>query len=174
LIDTSASISTNNMGARLIREGRQFPGLWALDADGNPTSDPTVLTSGGSILPVGGLDHGHKGYAWALFVEALTQGLAGFGRADEPKGWGAGVYVQIVDPDAFAGREAFVRQTGWLARACVASPPRPGVDRVRIPGGEALEKKRRALADGIVPYPGVIEALRPWAERFAVPMPAGA
>jgi L-lactate dehydrogenase len=171
LIDASASISTNNMGARLVREGRSFPGQWALDADGTPTNDPRVLTAGGSILPAGGLDHGHKGYAWALFVEALTQGLAGFGRADEPAGWGAGVYVQIVDPDAFAGREAFLRQTGWLVRACRNTPPRPNIGRVRIPGEDALQKKRRALAHGVVPYPGVIEALRPWAERLAVPMP---
>jgi L-lactate dehydrogenase len=171
LLDTSASITTNNMGARLVREKRRFPGLWALDAAGLPTDDPTVLTAGGSILPAGGLDHGHKGYAWALLVEALTQGLAGFGRADEPKGWGACVFVQVVDPDAFGGRQAFVRQTEWLVRACRDAAPRPGVDRVRVPGENALARKRAALASGVVPYPGVIDALRPVAERFGVPMP---
>lgn len=171
LIDTSASITTNNMGARLTREGRRFPGLWALDVEGNPTDDPAVLTAGGSILPAGGLDHGHKGYAWALLVEALTQGLAGFGRADQPKGWGACVYIQITDPDAFAGRAAFTRQTSWLADACRGASPRPGFDRVRIPGEHALHRKREALARGVVPYPGVLDALRPWAERFGMPMP---
>jgi len=171
LIDTSASITTNNMGARLVREGRRFPGLWALDAEGNPTDDPTVLTAGGSILPAGGLDHGHKGYAWALLVEALTQGLAGFGRADLPKGWGASVYLQILDPGAFGGRDAFSRQTGWLVETCRNTAPRPGVDRVRVPGEHAFENKRHALTQGVVPYPGVIGALRSWAERFDVPMP---
>ena len=29
LVDTSASITTNNMGARLAREGRRFPGRWS-------------------------------------------------------------------------------------------------------------------------------------------------
>jgi LDH2 family malate/lactate/ureidoglycolate dehydrogenase len=171
LLDTSASITTNNMGARLVREKRRLPGLWALDAAGLPTDDPTVLTAGGSILPAGGMDHGHKGYAWALFVEAITQGLAGFGRADEPKGWGACAFVQVVDPDAFGGRGAFVRQTEWLVRACRTSAPRPGVDRVRVPGEHALASKRRALAQGVVPYPGVLDALRPVAEKFGVPMP---
>lgn len=171
LLDTSASITTNNMGARLVREKRRMPGLWALDAAGLPTDDPTVLTAGGSILPAGGMDHGHKGYAWALFVEALTQGLAGFGRADEPKGWGACAFIQVVDPAAFGGRQAFVRQTEWLVEACRTSAPRPGVDHVRVPGEHALARKRLALAQGVVPYPGVIDALRPVAERFGVPVP---
>lgn len=171
LLDTSASITTNNMGARLVREKRRFPAAWALDAEGRPTDDPTVLTAGGSILPAGGLDHGHKGYAWALMVEALTQGLAGFGRADEPKGWGACAFVQVIDPAVFGGRDAFVRQTAWLVRACRESAPRPGVERVRLPGEGALARKRAALAGGVDMYPGVLDALRPWAERFGVAPP---
>jgi LDH2 family malate/lactate/ureidoglycolate dehydrogenase len=171
LLDTSASISTNNMGARLVREGRRFPGLWAQDAAGQATDDPTVLSTGGSILPAGGLDHGHKGYAWALFVEALTQGLGGFGRADEPKGWGGSVYIEVIDPAAFGGREAFTRQTEYLVQACRRSSPRPGVDHVRVPGENALSRKRSALADGVVLYPGVLEALHPFAEQSGVDMP---
>ena len=173
LLDTSASISTNNMGARLVREGRRFPGLWAQDAAGQATDDPTVLSAGGSILPAGGLDHGHKGYAWALLVEALTQGLGGFGRADEPKGWGGSVYVEVIDPAAFGGREAFTRQTEYLVQACRHSSPRPGIDHVRVPGENALAHKRRVQVHGVVLYPGVLDALRPFAEQFRVGMPQG-
>jgi L-lactate dehydrogenase len=171
LLDTSASITTNNMGARLVREGRRFPGVWALDAAGHPTDDPTVLTAGGTILPAGGLDHGHKGYAWALLAEALTQGLAGFGRADAPRGWGACVFIQVVDPSAFGGRQAFTRQTDWLVRACLSSSPRPGCDEVRVPGARALATRRDALAHGVTLHPGILEALRPAAEKLGVPMP---
>lgn len=171
LLDTSASITTNNMGTRLAREGRRFPGVWALDAAGSPTDDPAVLTAGGSILPAGGLDHGHKGYAWALLVEALTQGLAGFGRADAPKGWGACVFIQVIDPAAFGGLEAFTRQTGWLAKACHSSSARPGCDPVRVPGEHALAKKRAALAHGVVLHPGILDGLRPAAEKLGVAMP---
>ena len=171
LIDVSASITTNNMGARMVREGRRFPGIWALDAAGAPTDDPKALTEGGTILPAGGLDHGHKGYAWALLVEALTQGLAGFGRADDPKGWGACAFVQVIDPEAFGGRDAFVRQTTWLADTCRNSAPRPDVARVRVPGESALAKRREAIERGVAPYPGVVDALRPWADKFGVPMP---
>ena len=43
LIDISASITTNGMAARLRREGKRFPGSWALDATGKPTDDPSAL-----------------------------------------------------------------------------------------------------------------------------------
>jgi L-lactate dehydrogenase len=174
LVDTSASITTNNMGARLVREKRRFPGPWVLDAAGEPTDDPTVLTAGGSILPAGGLDHGHKGYGWALIVEALTQALSGFGRADEPKGWGACGFVQVLDPAAFGGRDAFLRQTSWLANACRSSLPRPGVERVRLPGENALDRKRAALVGGVELYSGILDALRPFAERLGVTIPLAA
>src|SRR5262249_19634540 len=64
LIDISASITTNAMSDRLRREGKRFPGSWALDASGRPTDDPGALFTDppGTILPTGGSDHGHKGY----------------------------------------------------------------------------------------------------------------
>jgi L-lactate dehydrogenase len=171
LVDISASITTNNMGQRLVKEGRRFPGQWVLDEAGQPTDDPTALTKGGSILLAGGLDHGQKGYGWALIAEALTQGLSGFGRAEAPTRWGACAFVQVMDPGAFGGRDALARQTGWLARACRRAAPRPGVERVRLPGEQALARKRGALAHGVDMYPGIMDALKPFAERFGVESP---
>lgn len=173
LIDVSASITTNGLAARLAREGRRFPGRWAQDAAGTPTDDPAVLsaTPRGSLLPVGGADHGHKGYGLALLVEALTQGLGGYGRAEAPDRWGASVFVQVTDPSAFGGAEAFRRETSWLASACRASAPVPGVEAVRLPGERGLARKRAALADGVELYPGVLAGLEPYATAFGVAPP---
>ena len=102
-------------------------------------------------------------------VETLTQGLGGFGRADAPTGWGAAVFVQVLDPTAFGG--GFARQTTWLAEACRACPPVPGVDAVRLPGQRGLALKRRALADGVPLYPGILDALAPHAATFGVLLP---
>jgi LDH2 family malate/lactate/ureidoglycolate dehydrogenase len=112
LIDMSASITTNGMSSRLRAEGKRFPGKWALDAAGQPTDDPAALFTDppGTILPSGGADHGHKGYGLALLIEALTQGLGGLGRAESPAGWGAAVYIQVIDPAAFGGDAAFRRE----------------------------------------------------------------
>jgi LDH2 family malate/lactate/ureidoglycolate dehydrogenase len=135
-----------------------------------PLRCTAALTSDGTA-PTCGLDHGQKGYAWALLTEALTQGLSGFGRADAPKGLTSAVMVQVIDPDAFGGGEAFVRQTGWLAEACRATPPRPGVDRVRLPGESGLASRREAKAKGVPLSPQTLDALRAAAARHGVAMP---
>jgi len=173
LIDISASTTTNGLTGRLHKEGRTLDHDWLIDANGTPSRDPAVLFTDppGTILPVGGLDHGHKGYGLALTVEALTQALAGHGRADPPEGWGAGVWVQVQDPGAFAGDDAFRRQTDRLVELCRTNPPRPGVEAVRLPGDGALSRKRAALAEGVALYPGIVEALGDWAGRLGVEAP---
>ena len=49
------------------------------------------------VLPLDGIESGHKGFTLGLLVEALTSGLACYGRADGTKDWGATVYVQVQD-----------------------------------------------------------------------------
>ena len=54
---------------------------------------------------------------------------------------------------------------------CRASPPRPGVERVRLPGEAALARRRQALAEGVALYPGIMEGLAARAQRIGVPVP---
>lgn len=173
LIDISASITTNGLTGRLYGEGRQLDHEWVQDAAGNASKDPAVLFTDppGTILPVGGKDHGHKGYGLALMIETMSQGLSGISRADEAEGWGAAVYVQVTDPSAFAGHEAFVRQTDWLVEACRTNKPAAGVERVRLPGDGAMVRKRKALAEGVELYPGIMDTLGEWAGKLGVAMP---
>jgi LDH2 family malate/lactate/ureidoglycolate dehydrogenase len=171
LVDFSTSITTAAMTARLRKRGRRFPGIWALDVEGRPTDDPNVM-AGGALLPVGGLDHGHKGTGLAWMVEALTQGLAGYGRADPEHGWGGSVFVQVVDPALFAGRAEFTRQTEWIANACRATPARDQSHPLRLPGARALAGLRRARTEGFAPRADIMAALAPWGERFGVAQPS--
>ncbi len=173
IFDISMSVTTNALTKRLHGEGRRFPGTWALTAAGEPTDDPGILSTNppGTLLPIGGLDHGHKGFALALMVETLTGALAGHGRADPGEGWGASVWVQVYDPALFGGTEAFRRQTEQLAETCRATPPRPGVERVRLPGETGLQLRRRQLAEGVALHPGIMPALQPWAAKLGVALP---
>jgi LDH2 family malate/lactate/ureidoglycolate dehydrogenase len=174
LIDVSMSTTTNALTRRLYDAGGRLPGPWLVDADGRATDDPAVLFGErpGAVLPLGGLDLGHKGFALALLVEALTSGLAGHGRADEPKEWGASVFLQLLDPVAFGGREAFVRETSRLAELCRATPVPPGRPPVRLPGEAALVRRARQLREGVTLHPAILPALRPWAESLSVRLPA--
>jgi LDH2 family malate/lactate/ureidoglycolate dehydrogenase len=171
LIDVSTSITTAAMCGRARREGRPLPGPWLKDKQGHATDDASVLTAGGSILPIGGLDHGHKGYGLGLIVEALTQGLGGFGRADTPKDWGAAVLVLAFDPGLFGGVDALVRQTTWLAEACRASAVPEGSPAVRLPGAAALARKTDAWQYGLALDEARLGPLRRLSDRLAVDLP---
>lgn len=173
LLDISTSATTNGLTGRLHAEERQLDHPWVLDGAGQPTRDPAALFADqpGSILPLGGLDSGHKGYALGLLVEALTAGLGGFGRADPREGWGASVFLQVLDPAAFGGSEAFARETGWLADAARATPPAPGRDAVRLPGERGLQLRIWQLREGVRLYPTIMPSLVSWADHLGVPIP---
>ncbi len=174
MIDISMSVTTNALTKRLYAEGKRFPATWALTADGEPTDDPAALFTQppGTLLPIGGIDHGHKGYALALLVEALSGGLAGHGRADPGEGWGATVFVQVFNPALFGGADAFRRQTECVVAKCRATPPRPGFEKVRLPGESGLHKRAEQLEHGVVLYPGILSNLKPWADRSGVALPS--
>ena len=173
LIDVSASYTTNGMTSRLYKAGETLAHPWLQDAQGNATRDPAVLFSEpkGTLLPLGGLEAGHKGFGLALLVEALTAGLAGHGRADPSEGWGATVFVQVLDPHAFGGASAFARQMDWLVAACHDAKPRPGGPNVRLPGERGLAVQRAQSAAGVALYPSIMPALEPWASKLGVTPP---
>ena len=116
LIDISMSSTANALCQRTAAAGERLPGKWLVNRTGQPTDDPRVLFDGydGAILPLGGTDLGYKGFALGLFVEALTNALGGHGRATGEKRWGASVFVQIINPEKFGGREVFLRETQFL------------------------------------------------------------
>ncbi|MFC3073343.1 Ldh family oxidoreductase [Shinella pollutisoli] len=171
LIDTSASITTNNRAARATRGGERLPGQWFLTAGGEATDDPTALADGGSILPVGGLEYGHKGFGLGLLIEALTQGLSGHGRADGPNRFGASLFLQVIATGSFAGRGPFERQMDHLAEACRASRPRRADRPVRIPGERAVASRTSMMRDGVALDAGIVENLTAAAQRYALALP---
>jgi LDH2 family malate/lactate/ureidoglycolate dehydrogenase len=173
LIDISTSATTNGLTNRLHKEGGKLPAPWVIDGHGKPTDDPAALFNEpkGTILPLGGMDSGHKGYGFSLLVEALTGGLAGHGRADEREGWGATVFVQIIDPRAFSGIDAFNRQMGAVAQQCHASRPAQPGRAVHTPGERGLGLAQQQRERGVELYPSVMPALQPWAQKLGVTPP---
>lgn len=72
LIDQSASTIAKSEVMKHAREGRPIPVGWALDAEGNPTTDPAVGLKG-SMAPSGG----YKGVGVALLVEMMAAAMTG-------------------------------------------------------------------------------------------------
>jgi L-lactate dehydrogenase len=171
MIDVSMSITTNGMTGRRRAEGTRFPFDALLTADGTPTDDPAAFFTdpAGTLLPLGGMAAGHKGFGLGLLVEAMTSGLAGGGRAEAPTGWGAAVMVLVIDPARFGGAEAFLRESGWIADAVHANPPIPGGPAPRLPGERGWAKRAEALAHGVVLHPSIPPMLAARAGGVAVP-----
>lgn len=171
LIDTSASISTVSMTREKANAGDLFEHPWLLDAAGRPTRDPNVLEKSdprGSLMLLGGVESGHKGFGMALMVEALTQGLSGFGRRDAPTKWGASVYLQLIDPNAFAGLDAFTDQMDYLIDACHANKPIDPAAPVRLPGEQADRNITLARSKGVPLSEATLTSLRHCAKTFKV------
>lgn len=72
VFDQAASASARGEIMLHERDGHSIPEGWALDAEGNPTTDPTEALAGAQ-LPFGG----YKGAAIALMVELMAGAMIG-------------------------------------------------------------------------------------------------
>jgi LDH2 family malate/lactate/ureidoglycolate dehydrogenase len=175
LIDQSTSLASNAFFNGYAARKEKLPGKWLLDAQGNATDDPTVLAAkpAGTILPLGGLEFGYKGFGFGLAVEAFSLALSGYGRAKKPDAFGQSVFIQALDPAAFAGREAFLAEMDHLVAACRGSRPRPGVERVRVPGERALASKAEQEKNGVAVNAATLAKLEPWMQKLGATITGG-
>ena len=174
LVDISASITTNGMSGGFAQPARTGEHSWWLDALGQPSRDPSVIFAQppGTILPLGGLDAGHKGYGLALH----GRGADGWARGarhepTSPKAGAQRCWCGVTDPAAFGGSAEFTWQTDWIAEACRKSAPRDAAYPVRLPGERGLARKREQLAAGIALHPSIMPQLKPWSTRHQIATP---
>ena len=125
------STSTTPEGrVRLWRDtGEPAPPDVIIDADGAPSNDPEDLYADprGWLLPLGGLRHGHKGYALALLSETMATLLGGDTSASDERGNNLTVLAIKGDP-GLAGR---VTETiAYMRSAEPINPAHP----VLVPG----------------------------------------
>ena len=175
LIDFSLSVVAEGQVARARRLGTRMQSQCLKDHDGNLSNDPGDYWDEprGSILPMGGADHGHKGYGLCLWSELITMALGNYGRSQQlPFGEQNSVFIQVTDPAVFGSLEAFQAEAGYLARLCRNSRVKAGAPPVRVAGDRALELRREQLKNGIALAPQILEDLGVWAEKLAVTMPS--
>lgn len=176
LFDISMCITAGGYVSRAKREGELLPGKFLKDANGEVSDDPAVFFAEppGSIMPIGGISHGYKGYALTLMTEILSMALGGYGRANDSAatdGEANSVYIQMIDPKAFGSMEDFNRQAQKIKSMCENSATRPGDAPVRVPGKRAWQSRQDQLVNGVELYPTILEDLKPWADELAVEMP---
>ena len=132
--------------------GEKIPTGWAVDANGNDTTDPTAAL-GGALVSAGG----YKGWGFGLMVELLAAGMTGSVNSLDVKGLklpdgpphGLGQFYILMDPatygDNFADR--FARVADAVAEQDGARIPganRTAMDVIDVP--DALWTQTLALA----------------------------
>ncbi|WP_170406259.1 Ldh family oxidoreductase [Ruegeria arenilitoris] len=145
LIDQSASTIAKSEVMKHAREGKPIPVGWALDAEGNPTTDPEVGLKG-SMAPSGG----YKGVGVALLVEVLAAALTGAtlginaspfsGTAGGPPK--TGQFFIAIDPGATA-EGAFAAGVAELVEAIRLQ------DGAHLPGDGRRAKRLAAHDEGV-------------------------
>jgi (2R)-3-sulfolactate dehydrogenase (NADP+) len=146
LIDMSLSEVARGKLMMAAKEGRPIPLGWALDADGNPTTDARAGLDG-SMLAMGGI----KGAMLALMVELLVTTLTGAALGfeastffvDEGNRPRLGQAFLVIDPAALAGRSVFDERIETLVAAMTAEAG------VRLPGERREALARQASVEGI-------------------------
>ena len=174
LVDICASITTVSMTRQKLAAGERFEHPWLLDSEGRPTTDPSVLEQSsprGSLQPMGGQEYGHKGFGLALMIEALSQGLSGQGRKDAPTRWGGNTFLQVLDPEFFAGREAFAEQMDFLSDQCRSNRPIDPARPVRVPGDQAARGIAAAERDGLRYDAATWTGIAGAAAELGIPLP---
>lgn len=173
LLDMATSATA--MGRVLLarQEGDRLEEGWAVDGDGQPTTDPDAAQA---VVPLGG----PKGYGLAVFVDVLSSLLTGapFGRhvprmyddLDRPQGLGH-VFLAI-DIAHFVPLEDFRDRMAELVDQLTSTPPADEVDRVRLPGEPEHEHERRSRATGVEVSASVVEDLQKLADAWKVELPA--
>lgn len=135
--------------------GRAIPEGWAVDAEGRPTTDPTAALAG-SLVSVGGLEAGYKGWGFGLMVEILAAGLTGstFSRdvkplkAPEGAPHDLGQFYILIDPQ---GAAEFADRVQALGQAVGQDPGARMPGQGKAPNDpvdleEAVWAQARALA----------------------------
>lgn len=155
--------------------GESCPDGWIIDSEGRPTCDPNVLYGNppGSILPMGGAQ-AYKGFGLGLMVEIFTGAISG-GVCARPVPYpkkGNCVFMMLLDPGLYGGREHFQAEVAQLVEYIRSCPRIEGVQEILLPGDPERRLSAKRLTEGLHLDEENWQALVRLAETLQVPVPA--
>ena len=130
-----------------------IPDSWAMDGEGNITTDPSDAING-VILPMAG----HKGYAITFMMDVLSGALTGSNTATRVGGpyeaeriSGAGHLFIAIDVAAMGNTDDYLASVGQLIDEVKTTPLAPGYDEIFYPGElEDRNQQKNLDAGGVV------------------------
>jgi L-2-hydroxycarboxylate dehydrogenase (NAD+) len=181
--DLATTTAANGKLEILQRKNQLAPIGWIQDKDGNISTNPHELKSGGALLPLGGdREHGsHKGYALGAIVDIFSAVLSGanygpwvppfpayVAMPENMPGKGIGHFFGAMRIDAFRPADDFKKHMdNWIKRFRSAKTVE-GEEQVLIPGDPEREMETERLQRGIPLWHSVVEDLKFLGEKFDV------
>ena len=171
-IDLSTSVVARGNIIAAQRQGRAIPLGWALDPEGNPTTDPDKAMAG-TVLTMAG----HKGYALALMIEVLAGVLSG---SDIGPGVGSlykdfsrtqniGHFFCLFNIAAFMDIVLFKERLDGLLDHIKGCERLPGVDEILVPGERSIRKTQENRRLGIPIGAETISEFKALCGEFGIP-----
>jgi LDH2 family malate/lactate/ureidoglycolate dehydrogenase len=171
ILDMATSVVARGKIIVAAQKGETIPEGWAIDKNGNPTTDAEAALLG-SVLPVGGA----KGYSISMFIDILCGVLtgSGFGKYvnnmyenwKEPQN--VGHFFIAFDINKFMPTEYFTSRVDQYFDEIKAEPKAPGVEEILIPGEIEHRNTLQRMREGIE-LPAVVEnELTSWGKRYGI------
>ncbi len=174
VLDIGTSVCAEGKVRVVFNKGEQTPEGWLLDADGKPTTDPSVLYHDprGTILPLGG-SQAYKGFGIGLLLDMLVGGLSG-GPCSRPEitpRSANAVLFLVLDAAQFAGMDHFLTEVTALAEHVRTCPRAEGASAITLPGDPERRERVKRRTDGIRLDDGTWGQLTELAKQYGVAVP---
>jgi LDH2 family malate/lactate/ureidoglycolate dehydrogenase len=151
VFDAAFSGSAHGKIRVYAQKGLPIPEGWALDQEGNPTTDPLAAIDG-LLLPIGGF----KGAGLAMIFGILSSMLSGAAYGTElgdmdrgPTPGADGHFVAAIKVAAFEDVARFKGRVDKAIREIHGARRAPGTDRLFVPGEPEALRREHCLREGI-------------------------
>ncbi|MHB1701607.1 MAG: Ldh family oxidoreductase [Acidobacteriaceae bacterium] len=171
-VDLATSIVARGNIIAANKKKQPIPEGWALDKDGQPTTDAAEALLG-TVQTMAG----HKGYALALMVEVLSGVLSGSAIGDDigsmykdlDRKQNVGHFFCLLDISAFMDRAEFSARIDTTIKRLKNSKRRAGADEILIPGERSSRAAARSKAEGVTLGDETVAELEQLCQRFDIP-----
>jgi L-2-hydroxycarboxylate dehydrogenase (NAD+) len=174
VIDMATSEGARKKVRQALAQGVQLPAGWALDKDGNPTTDPRAALEG-VMLPFGGM----KGSAITLLLDVLAGVLSGaeFGGrvlsvfTNQERESGNGNFMLVLKAGAFMPPDEFKARMDEELTRLRGLRPVHGIEEVIYPGYKEHYTEISRRERGIHLDLSLMEEVRSIGDRYRVAFP---
>ena len=150
LMDFATSIAAEGKLRVYRAKGELLPEEWVMTKDGTPSRDPNDYYAGGSILPMGGLHGGHKGYALSFMVALFGAIMGGIAcPAGDVASQRSGSTIIVTSLGGMASIDDIRAQVGEVIEYVKDTPTVEGVDDILYPGEIEARTREQRLKDGV-------------------------